>query len=43
MFAGQWRLIKRYPLQWLRGSAIGTIIGALPGAGSDIAAWMPMP
>ena len=40
IFAGQWALIKRYPKQWLRGSAIGTLVGALPGAGCDIAAWM---
>jgi putative tricarboxylic transport membrane protein len=40
IFAGQWRLVKRYPVQWLRGSAIGAIVGALPGAGCDIAAWM---
>jgi TctA family transporter len=40
IFAGQWTLIKRYPKQWLRGSAIGTLVGALPGAGCDIAAWM---
>ena len=40
IFAGQWGLIKRYPKQWLRGSAIGTLVGALPGAGCDIAAWM---
>ena len=40
IFAGQWELTKRYPVQWLRGSAIGTIVGALPGAGCDIAAWM---
>jgi TctA family transporter len=40
IFAGQWRLFVRYPVQWLRGSAIGTLIGALPGAGCDIAAWV---
>ena len=40
LFAGQWELAKRYPKQWLRGSAIGTLIGALPGAGCDIAAWV---
>ena len=40
IFAGQWQLVKRYPVQWLRGSAVGTIIGALPGAGCDIAAWV---
>ena len=37
---GQWKLAKKYPLQVLRGSALGTAVGALPGAGSDIAAWM---
>src|SRR3982750_1433089 len=40
VFTGMWRLTKRYPLQILRGSALGTAIGALPGAGADIAAWM---
>jgi TctA family transporter len=28
------------PLPLLRGSVLGTAIGALPGAGADIAAWM---
>src|SRR2546421_7229945 len=37
---GMWRLTKRYPWQLLRGSVVGTAIGALPGAGADIAAWM---
>ena len=37
---GQWELAKKYPLQILRGSALGTAVGALPGAGADIAAWM---
>ena len=32
--------MKKYPMQTLRGSALGTLIGALPGAGADIAAWM---
>jgi putative tricarboxylic transport membrane protein len=40
VFAGMWRLTVRYPLQILRGSVLGTVVGALPGAGSDIAAWM---
>ena len=40
VFRGMWRLTKKYPLQILRGSALGTAIGALPGAGADIAAWM---
>ena len=40
VFAGQWELAKKYPVQILRGSALGTLVGALPGAGADIAAWM---
>ena len=40
VFAGIWTLLKKYPLQLLRGSALGTVVGALPGAGADIAAWM---
>ena len=40
VFAGMWELTKKYPMQILRGSALGTLVGALPGAGADIAAWM---
>jgi TctA family transporter len=40
VFRGMGRLIRRYPAQTLRGSVLGTVIGALPGAGADIAAWM---
>ena len=40
VLAGQWELAKKYPMQILRGSALGTVVGALPGAGADIAAWM---
>jgi putative tricarboxylic transport membrane protein len=40
VFSGMWGLIRRYPLSLLRGSALGTAVGALPGAGADIAAWM---
>lgn len=40
VFAGMWGLVKKYPVQLLRGSALGTVVGALPGAGADIAAWM---
>lgn len=40
VFAGTWELLKKYPKQLLRGSALGTAVGALPGAGADIAAWM---
>jgi len=40
VFKGMWALAVKYPLQILRGSVLGTIVGALPGAGADIAAWM---
>jgi putative tricarboxylic transport membrane protein len=40
VFSGMWALMKKYPMQTLRGSALGTVVGALPGAGADIAAWM---
>ncbi|HEY3177347.1 MAG TPA: tripartite tricarboxylate transporter permease [Casimicrobiaceae bacterium] len=40
VFAGMWTLTKKYPMQILRGSVLGTLVGALPGAGADIAAWM---
>jgi len=40
IFGGMWRLIKTYPLQLLRGSALGTLIGIQPGAGADMAAWI---
>jgi TctA family transporter len=40
VFRGMWALTKKYPMQILRGSALGTAVGALPGAGADIAAWM---
>ena len=40
VFRGMWRLTLRYKMPVLRGSALGTAIGVLPGAGADIAAWM---
>ena len=40
VLTGQWALAKKYPVQILRGSVLGTAVGALPGAGADIAAWM---
>jgi putative tricarboxylic transport membrane protein len=40
VFAGMWGLVKRYPLAIFRGSSLGALVGALPGAGADIAAWM---
>jgi putative tricarboxylic transport membrane protein len=40
VFKGMWGLAKKYPMQILRGSTLGTLVGALPGAGADIASWM---
>lgn len=40
IFRGQWGLLKRYPAQTVRGSVTGTLVGILPGAGADIAAWI---
>ncbi|WP_237213633.1 tripartite tricarboxylate transporter permease [Falsiroseomonas oryziterrae] len=40
IFRGLGAVFRRYWLNFLRGSAIGTVIGALPGAGADIAAWI---
>ena len=40
VFKGMGGLAVKYWRQILRGSALGTLIGALPGAGADIAAWM---
>jgi putative tricarboxylic transport membrane protein len=40
IFRGQGTLLLKYPMQVLRGSVLGTAIGALPGAGADIAAWI---
>lgn len=37
---GQIELTKKYPKQQLRGNIVGTLIGALPGAGADMAAWV---
>jgi TctA family transporter len=40
IWRGQGTLLRTYPIAWLRGGAVGTVIGALPGAGADIAAWI---
>jgi len=40
IFRGQGVLLLKYPMATLRGSVLGTLVGALPGAGADIAAWM---
>jgi putative tricarboxylic transport membrane protein len=39
-FAGTIAMSWRYRKPLVRGSVLGTIIGALPGAGGDIAAWL---
>lgn len=40
LFKGLGEVTRRYWVNFLRGSALGTAIGALPGAGADIAAWV---
>ncbi len=40
IFSGLGPVLYRYKVNLLRGSVIGTLVGALPGAGSDIAAWI---
>jgi len=40
IFRGMGAITRRYWPNVLRGNAIGTLIGALPGAGADIAAWV---
>jgi len=40
IFRSQWRNLKKYPVQMLRGNITGTAIGILPGAGADMASWI---
>ncbi len=40
VFSGTLRLVAKYPKSVMRGSVLGTVVGALPGAGADIAAYM---
>ena len=40
MFKGTGSTLRKYWVNLLRGSTIGTAIGILPGAGADIAAWV---
>jgi len=40
ILAGQWMLTKIYHWQMTRGNIVGIIIGVLPGAGADMAAWV---
>lgn len=40
ILGGQLSLTRRYQKQMWRGNVIGVLIGALPGAGADMAAWV---
>ena len=40
ILAGQIDLTRRFQKQMWRGNIIGVLIGALPGAGADMAAWV---
>lgn len=40
VFRSWGRLLRTYWRQQIRGNVLGTTIGALPGAGADIAAWV---
>jgi len=40
IFDGMWSLMKRYKVNAIRSGLIGTLVGILPGAGADIAAWI---
>lgn len=40
IFVGIWGVFRKYWFNFIRGSSIGVLIGALPGAGADIAAWI---
>ena len=40
LFQGIGGVARRYWRNFVRGSVVGTAIGALPGAGADIAAWI---
>ena len=40
VFKAAWEILKQRPRQFFQASTIGTVIGILPGAGADIAAWV---
>ena len=40
IFKGMLGIIRKFKFQLLRSQIIGTIVGILPGAGGDIAAWI---
>ncbi len=39
-FKDMWLMAKTYPGPALRGAGLGTFVGALPGVGGDVAAWI---
>lgn len=39
-FRGMWGIAKKYPWSAIRGASLGTAVGALPGVGGDLAAWI---
>ncbi|AJY47807.1 tripartite tricarboxylate transporter permease [Martelella endophytica] len=39
-FKGVLGLLKKYPFSFIRGASLGTVVGALPGIGGDLAAWI---
>ncbi len=40
LFSNTWTLTRKYWPQQLRGNFVGVLVGALPGAGADIASWI---
>jgi TctA family transporter len=40
ILAGQIALTRKYPWPLVRGNVVGIIVGVLPGAGADMAAWV---
>lgn len=40
ILANQWKLTKKYQWPMWRGNFVGIVIGVLPGAGADMAAWV---
>lgn len=40
VFSGLGAILMRYKFNIVRGSSIGAVVGILPGAGADIAAWI---
>lgn len=40
MFTGIGRVLRRYKLNIVRSGVVGTLVGVVPGAGADIAAWI---